>query len=63
MGEENSQITIIGPIHVLSPTSPNCQKCGAPPEKQEVKNYNMAMQDGDVYCTVCGAFVRYYDAG
>jgi len=63
MDEKDSQITIIGPIHVLSPASPNCPECGALPQEHEVRNYDVVMRDGDVYCTACGAFVRYYDVG
>jgi len=63
MDEKESQVTIIGPIHLLGPASPNCPRCGALPQEHEVRNYDAVMRDGDVYCTACGTFVRYYDAG
>jgi hypothetical protein len=39
-----------------------CQKCGAV-GKTELRNYSMMWHEGDIHCTVCGAFIRVYDAG
>lgn len=39
-----------------------CPKCGSAGGDHEVRNYNQYCHDGDVYCTKCGAYVRYYDA-
>lgn len=44
-------------------THQHCHKCGADPKNQEIRNYSMMWGDGDVYCTLCGAYVRMYDAG
>lgn len=41
----------------------NCPTCDAPPKDQEVRNYDAIWQDGDVYCTHCGSYVRHWDAG
>lgn len=49
--------------HILTPNSPNCPACAAPPSEHEVRNYNPTWHDGDVHCTRCGAYVRTYDAG
>ena len=56
---ENQQ----GVSHLLAASSPNCPSCDAPPSEHEVRNHDLAMHDGDVYCTKCGAYVRLYDAG
>ena len=48
--------------HGLAQASPNCPECGAPPEKHKVENYDLMWQDGDVVCTICGTWVRKYDA-
>lgn len=29
----------------------------------EVRNYDMAWHDGDIYCKDCGTYVRRFDAG
>jgi hypothetical protein len=44
-------------------THKHCPKCGADPDHQEIRNYNMAFHDGDIHCTKCGTYVRAYDAG
>lgn len=61
--KEPKNFSMIGPIPILRPNSPNCPHCGAGPEKQTVKNRNMLFGDGDVYCTVCGKKVRDFDSG
>lgn len=40
-----------------------CPSCGAHPSKQTIENYDMMWHDGDIYCSECGGFVRFYDAG
>jgi hypothetical protein len=41
-----------------------CPHCGdTDPEHREMRNYNIAFHDGDIYCTSCGGFVRMFDAG
>ncbi len=40
---------------------PNCPNCNAPPAKQEVRDINPVLRIGDVYCTVCGTYVREWD--
>jgi hypothetical protein len=40
-----------------------CPKCGDSPIQTEVRNYDMAMHDGDVCCSNCGYYIRMYDAG
>lgn len=44
-------------------THQHCPKCGAGPEDQEIRNYNMMWHDGDIHCIKCGTYVRDYDAG
>lgn len=54
------------PAHGISVAGGNpkvCPKCGAGPEKWEVRDYNLLWHDGDIYCTVCETFIRMYDAG
>ncbi len=58
-----SDCNTVSLLHFLAKASPNCPKCGAPPSRQKVRNYDPDFLDGDVYCTVCGSFVRHYDAG
>jgi predicted Zn finger-like uncharacterized protein len=38
-----------------------CPKCGS--TEFELKNYSLAMHDGDVHCARCGQFIRVFDAG
>lgn len=57
------KMIVIKPIPCLGPNSPNCPKCGAPPAEQEVRDHDLIMHDGKVYCKRCGSFVRDYDAG
>lgn len=41
-----------------------CPQCGTDDyRKREVRNYCVLWQDGDIYCTVCEAYIRYFDAG
>jgi hypothetical protein len=42
---------------------PNCPKCGADPSHYEMRNYSMMWHEGDIYCTLCDTFIRYFDAG
>ncbi|MCR4306598.1 MAG: hypothetical protein NUV42_01380 [Candidatus Yonathbacteria bacterium] len=48
--------------HLLAESSPDCPKCGAPPNKHHVKDYDPVWQDGKVMCE-CGTLVRYYNGG
>ena len=48
--------------HILSPNTEACPKCGNPPNKFYVANYDSIWRDGDVMCP-CGHRVRGYDAG
>jgi hypothetical protein len=41
----------------------HCPKCSSPPNEHEVRDYDETWRDGNVYCNLCGAFVRFYDAG
>lgn len=41
-----------------------CPKCGDDnPDHREMRNYSMMWHEGDIHCTNCGAFIRYFDAG
>lgn len=50
-------------LHIFAVNSRNCPECDSPPSEHEVRNYNIYFSDGDIHCTRCGAFVRWYDAG
>jgi hypothetical protein len=39
----------------------SCPCCGAPPARQQVRDYDPMWGDGKVYCLDCGAFVRDWD--
>lgn len=41
----------------------HCPECGSPPSDHEVRNYDMMWHEGDIHCSKCNTFVRYYDAG
>ena len=54
------------PFHAISVEGGNpktCPHCGSTPDKWEVRDYDLAMMMGDIYCTVCNGFIRTYDAG
>ena len=34
-----------------------------PHKRTEMRNYDMAMHDGDIHCADCGKFLRFWDAG
>jgi hypothetical protein len=38
-----------------------CADCGS--KDFRLKNFDRMMRDGDIYCNVCGAYVRMFDAG
>jgi hypothetical protein len=48
---------------VESQRGPACPDCGSGPEHRELRNYSPAFHDGDIHCTLCGAYVRGFDAG
>jgi hypothetical protein len=41
----------------------HCPKCNALPKYLEVWNYDPMWHDGDIYCRICKAFIRKFDAG
>ena len=40
-----------------------CPKCDSSPDHREMRNYSITWHDGDIHCTICGTFVRSFDAG
>jgi hypothetical protein len=49
------------PGHVISRHMP-CPRCGNT-DKLEVRRYDEAWRDGEVWCARCDVYVRGYDAG
>lgn len=41
----------------------HCPTCNSPPSAHELRNYNFSFHDGDIHCSLCGTYVRDYDAG
>lgn len=52
-----------GIVRGFNPSSPNCPKCDAPPMQQTVRQWGIYPGDADVYCKLCGAFVRTWNSG
>ena len=53
----------IGHLISMAPGHPQkCPKCGAGPDKWEIRDYDMLWHDGEIYCE-CGQYIRMYDAG
>ena len=64
MGDAKDDGPAIGTVmHLHRKNAPDCPKCGAPPSEQEVRDHNPMWGDGNVHCTQCGTFVRYWDSG
>jgi len=44
-----------------------CKSCGSNSKNHEMRNYydykSLTWHEGDIFCELCGAFVRRYDAG
>lgn len=40
----------------------DCPNCGSSPRYHEVRNFDQMSRDGDVYCKLCGGYVRMFDA-
>lgn len=52
------------PNSVFSGPGTPCPTCGDKDSKnREVRNYSMMWHEGDIHCTVCGGFIRTFDAG
>lgn len=47
-------------FHIIDDVE-KCPKCGG--TNFEVRNYDMAFHDGEVWCIDCDKYVRGYDAG
>ncbi len=70
MSEQKSQLKMLQQIREAAEKAAkeigpwtDCPHCGADKSQQEVRNHSLMWHDGDVYCTACGGFVRYFDAG
>lgn len=40
-----------------------CPECGSSGKNHYMTNYDAMWHEGDIYCSLCDTFVRYYDAG